>query len=504
MATVKIEKFCGLQPRVNAAMLADGMATVAHNCRLKSGKLVPLREPLPVTGAMVRYENGLGAIKEARSLWAWKQTDADGQTNVEFIAYPGQVWFADSNLGDDKQDRLFVSGDTGVEWTERVEPYQDAQGRTVTTKVWHDAPFVFMHDRDARSVTRLVLCKNPLSRVLVSLADVAGEPQKVDRDKDVKYTYFFVTWVDAYGYESGVSPASYARNGDESGYSDQTLEYNDGQTVAFAFEDASTIPQDAVAVRVYKVVSGSESQAIQFIKEVTPLQAQSGFTVKVLDADAGESLPQLESPPGDLSGIVRMPGNYYAGFIRSAPKSVAFSEIDIPTSWPYDYRYDVEDNVVCLAATVNTLFVLTDGRVYVLSGTAPEAMTISKLADSAACLSARSVCVHQNAVYFASNDGLYMIYADADYGMLCKNITEKMMTREQWQDYNPASCVMQEMDGELHLFFEKVVGGAVRRTNLNVNLNETMNAITTSDEVASCACKDGRTGKMYYVRSMEA
>ena len=484
MATIKIEKFCGLQPRVNAAMLADGMATVAHNCRLKSGKLVPLREPKSVDGAMIRYENGLQNIAEANSIWAWKQTAEDGSTAVEFLVFPGQVWFANSNIADDPKDRLFVSGDTGVSFT-------DADGVT-----WGNAPCAYLHDRGANAIVRHCLCKVPLATPVVERA----EASPVDTDKDVKYTFFFTTWVDAYGYESGVSAPSRTTNG-QSGVqaTEQTLEYNDGDMVSIA--PIASVPAAAVKVRVYKVVSGSESQAIQFVHEVGRDTALVGFTFRALDENAGEALPQLESPPGDLSGIVRVPGNYYAGFVRSSPKSVAFSESDIPTSWPYDYRYDVEDNVVCLAATVNTVFALTDGRVFILSGTAPESMTISKLADSAPCLSARSVCVYQNAVYYASNDGLYMIAADADYGMVCRNLTEKMMTKEQWSALNPASCICQESDGELHLFFERTSeSGLVERVNYNVNLNESACAITTSDEVASCACKDERTGKMYYVR----
>lgn len=496
MAKVKINKFGGIQPRVNAEMLSDSMAVVAHNCRLKSGKLVPLREPLSVSGATIRYENGLQYIKDANSLYAWKVTDANGETSVDFIAYPGMVWFADSNLGNDSQDRIFVSGDTGVQFVQNVPAYVDERGQTQTTKTWPNAPFVYLHNRNTNSVSKLCICKNNLSRVNVALA--SGET--LDDTKDLKYTYFFATWVDSYGYESGVSDRSWAKNGNEANYSDQTLEYNNGNNVSFTFNDISTIPVGAVAVRIYKVVTGSETEQIQFIKEVTPLQARSGFSVKVLDEDAGETIPQLESPAGDLIGITRVPGNYYAGYMRSSSKTVAFSEIDIPVSWPTDYHYDVSDNIVALAATVNSVFVLTDGKVYVMSGTAPESMTISKLSDSAACLSAKSVYAYQNAVYYASNDGLFMVYSDADYGMLCKNITEKMITRDQWQDYNPASCICQEQDGELHLFFEKMVGGAVVRKNLNINLAETTNAISTSDEVASCACKDERTGKMYYVR----
>ena len=487
MATIKIEKFCGLQPRVNAAMLADDMATIAHNCRLKSGKLVPLMEPSVVTGAPVRYENGLADIKDAKSIHAWKLTAEDGSTSIDFLLFPGVVWFAGGNIGDDPNDRVFVSGDTGMPFTDTT---------ATPHRVYANAPCLYLHNRGANSFTRHVLCKNPLGHLNVSRN--RSKSGDLDTNKDVRFTFLFATWVDALGSESGLSAPSFAKNGSEAEYTEQTLEYNDGDYVSV---DAITgIPNEAVAVRIWKVVSGSESQAIQFVHEVSTEAAAIGFDFRVLDENAGEVIPQFESPPGDLRCITRVPGNFYAGVIASAPKTVAFCEIDMPTSWPFDYRYDVEDNVVCIAATTNTLFALTDGKVYTLTGTAPESMAVAKLADSAACVSARSAVVVGASVYYASNDGLYMVYSDSDYGLLCKNITEKFLTREQWEDLGPSSCVAQATESEIHLFFAKEEGGRVVRRNLNVNLLETRCALSTSDEVASCACVDPRTGKMYYVR----
>ena len=40
MATVKIEQFHGIAPRIHPSLLGDGMAVIAHNCRLKNGKIV--------------------------------------------------------------------------------------------------------------------------------------------------------------------------------------------------------------------------------------------------------------------------------------------------------------------------------------------------------------------------------------------------------------------------------------------------------------------------------
>ena len=71
---VRIDSFHGIQPRLHPSLLGDGMAVRAHNCRLKNGKLVPLREPSRAQGITTHLEAGLGSIADARSLYAWKHT----------------------------------------------------------------------------------------------------------------------------------------------------------------------------------------------------------------------------------------------------------------------------------------------------------------------------------------------------------------------------------------------------------------------------------------------
>ena len=186
---------------------------------------------------------------------------------------------------------------------------------------------------------------------------------------------------------------------------------------------------------------------------------------------------------------------------RSAPKTVCFSDIDLPYSWPIAYRYDVADNLVALAVTSNSVFALTDGWPYVLSGTAPESMSVAKLAGPAACVSPRGVCVYRNAVYYVSNVGLMTIYNSADAGTVCANLTDKIFTKDQWLALNPSSCIMGQFDGALRLFFRDAEGGA--RDGLVIDLLDgPAIAVTTHDEAARCLCTDNAADKLYYVREV--
>ena len=153
----------------------------------------------------------------------------------------------------------------------------------------------------------------------------------------------------------------------------------------------------------------------------------------------------------------------------------------------------MSDNVVALAVTSNTVFALTDGWPYAISGTAPESMTVAKLASPAACVSQRGVCVYRNAVYYVSNAGLMAIANSADAGTVCQNVTYDKFTPEQWAALKPETCFMKQHKDALMLFFE----GASYRIAL---LEKGAIAITTHDELVQCAATDDRDGEMYFTR----
>lgn len=473
MATVKIDRFGGIAPRQHPTQLSDGMAVVAHNLRLKTGKLVPLKGPRLVAGANVLLESGLTDVSDARSLHVWRRRDGD----FDFLLFKGVTWAAPGNVSDDDLTRLIVSGD------------RDGDGID-------EGPVVYMR-RGASAVKTVVpLAKEPLSAPRVQRNAGQG-----DVTENIRYTRFFVSWVDVNGMESPFSEPSRIYDSGVSEWTDGDLEYNDGDAVTVSGFGAKTDYPLAKKIRVYKVVTGATTGRSQFVAEADATLDSTwtdGIGVKVKDEDAGEIMPDVGAPPADLSCILDVPGAFYCGFSPSKPKTVCFSDVDLFYSWPVAYRYDVRDNVVALAVTANSVFALTDGWPYVLSGTAPESMTVSKLAGPAACVSKRGVCVYRNAVYYASNAGLMVIANSADEGTVCQNVTDKIFTKEQWLAYNPSSCVMNQHDGALFLFFT-LPDGSHRGLTIDLLENAAV-AVTTHDEAAACLCVDDREDRMYYVR----
>lgn len=460
-----------MQPRFHPTLLGDGMAVEAHNCRLKNGKLVPLRNPSIVTMSEVRYENGISSLDRVHSMHIWRKADG----TFSFLLFPGMTWSAPGNVADDRLARLIVSGETG----------ESFRGEDGNTKM--NTPVMYVLTEDTQETLQVLIARNPLS------APYVKRMEETPLDDSRKYTRFFVTWVDEFGIESPPSAASLLENGES-----EELEYLDGDKVDL-WITAGDIPTNATNIRVYKVATGVENGSIFFVREIEASYFAGGahVSIAVKDTDLGETMPEIEAPPADLMCIHNVPGAFYVGFSPSMPKTVCFSDIGLLYSWPMAYRYDVADNIVALAVTSNNVFALTDGTPYVLSGTAPESMTATKIASSAACVSQRGVCVYGNMVYFASNAGLMMISNNSDEGTLCSNLTEKIFTKDQWQALNPLSCVMGQCNGVLHLFFLLNDG---TRKSFSIDLKESADAVTTHDEYARCICVDDKTDSMYYIR----
>lgn len=469
MATVKIDRFGGIAPRQHPTLLADGMATVAMNVVLDSGKLVPLRQPSKVEGATLHMESGMSDVGDAKSAHIWRKADG----SFDFLLFKGATWAAPGNVADDDKTRLLVSGD------------RDGDGDA-------EEPVLYLRGQGG-AVATVPIIKLPLPAPVVARNEDAPDLST----GIVRYTRFVWAWVDANGMESPISEPSELKtpNADAN---DKDLAYLDGDKISF---DKPTLQEGVTpdTIRIYKVLTGTQTGQMQFVGDVAwDSFGSGGFLLRVKDENAGEVMPELENAPSKLSNILAVPGSFYVGFSPSKPKTVCFSDVDLLYSWPVAYRYDIADNIVTLAVTSNSVFALTDGWPYVLTGTAPESMTVAKLASPAACVSPLGVCVMKNTVYFASNDGLMAIANSATEGTVVTNVTEQMFSKEQWQALNPASCVIGRHKGRLVLFFRQANG---RRRGFVLNFSDGMSvAVTQHDEGAAFVCMDDATGDMYLLR----
>ena len=456
MAQITFSDFGGIAPGISPSRLPDNAAMKAHNCRLKSGRLDPLHEPMQ-DERRVNFEGGLNEIADAKTIYLWNKSDGES----EWIAWPGRVHVAPSNLAVDKNSRLFVTGETGYPDKDGTEPV--------------------MYFAREYGYTKYPMIKAKMPKPIVSLTS------EIKDENTLRYTHFFVTWVDQYGYESPVSEPS-----DE-------LEYNDGMQVKLGEFLITDTYRFARKRRVYKVVTGTETESIQFIAEQDRIGTRfMDLYFKVKDEDAGEILTQIEAPPAQLDNILWMPGGFYAGVDRSNNRTVCFSDVHLPYSWPLSYQYTVKDDIVGIALIGNTLAVLTTGSPWIISGTAPEAMSVTSLSSPYACVSEASICSLGGTAYFASHMGICAISEGSNGVNL---LTSNWFSKEAWEALHPETCQMVVHDQAL--FFWVGVDGKTQGYILDFDAGSMVKAITTHDEPAVCVFEDVENGTLCYVRKGE-
>jgi len=445
MASPTFKQFGGIRPAVHPTLLGDSDATQAHNCKLASGKAVPLVEPAVVSGMRLFGRWGLTDIKDAQTIRTMK---ASGGTTV-MLAFPYVTDAIDGNIADDASRRVLAVG--------------EGHAPEILT-INANATYVYATD---------LPIPVPAVPVVTRVSSATG-------DRYTKYTQSFVTSL---GYEGGLSDLS------------AEIQYNNGDAVTVSAY-ASALGSSITARRIYKVVSGTEDEAIQFVQEI-PLFVPT--TITVADEDAGESEPGFESAPEDLYILCKVPGNFYAGVSLSNPRTLMLSDAATPTSWPLTTRYDVFGDIVAVVSTANTVFVLTDTKPFAATGSDPAAMIPQGLDPEAACVSRRGVCVLNNTVYYASHNGIMVLSDGAALGSTAANATVGIWTKEQFAALSPATSFAMVYNGVMFWWFPDAEAGTPTSYMVTPRAGGSID-VTTHDETCVCACTDAPTGKMYFVR----
>ena len=162
---------------------------------------------------------------------------------------------------------------------------------------------------------------------------------------------------------------------------------------------------------------------------------------KALDSVLGEPLATAgwSVPARGMIGLVNAPNGVVAGFRgRTIFGSVAYA----PYAWPISHQVATEYDVVGLVPTSAGLVVVTKGTPYILIGDNPANWSMQKLEYPQGCVSSRSIVDMGEFAMYASPDGLVAV-AGANVELLTKSV----MTREQWQAYQPSTIVAGQAEG---------------------------------------------------------
>lgn len=435
MSLIKVTNFTGINPSLDPVKLPDNAAQIAENVRLVAGVLDSYREPAEV------YNPGMSAIE---TIYRFEQ--ASLVDTKYWFTFNADVNVVKGAIAGDVQERTYWTGDgypkvTDVSLAIGSPPYPTNAYRLGTP-----AP-----------VTLPVFSVTP-----------PAVPDPVALAETRVYVYTFVT---AWGEESPPSEPI------------GPIELKEGDTVTLT--GLQTSPggnHNVTAKRIYRSASGDSSVEYLFVGEIPA--AQTTFEDTVLGQNLGEVLPTIDSAilPDDAKGLTAMANGMMAAF---KGYDVYFCEPFKPYSWPVTYMQAVDFPVVGLGAFGSSLVVLTTGNPYVMSGSDPQSVSSEKLAMPYACASKRSICNAFGDVVYASPDGLIAIGQNGT-----RVLTEQLMTRREWQSYNPSSMLVVVWDDRLFIFYDNGTKAGCLTLDAKQGLVE-------SDVFATAAYNDTVTGSLY-------
>lgn len=211
--------------------------------------------------------------------------------------------------------------------------------------------------------------------------------------------------------------------------------------------------------RIYRTVVGASNAADFFLlleiassaTTATDNATVPGASVLASNGPVGENGRAWDMPPADLKQLTGMWNGMMAGI---SGRSVRYCESYRPHAWPIAYETLPPDvTPVALVVWDKNLFILTNGRPYVVSGSIPSALGDDPIDFEQSCAGERSATAVRDGVCWASPDGL--CYAGRRAPAL---LTEGLMTRDDWQALKPETIIGTQYEGRYMGLYEPTPG----------------------------------------------
>ena len=173
-----------------------------------------------------------------------------------------------------------------------------------------------------------------------------------------------------------------------------------------------------------------------------------------LDSDLGEPLATAgwSVPSIGLKGIINAPNGIVAAY---KGRTIAGAVPYAPYAWPIANQVATDYEVVGLVPTSAGIVVVTKGMPAILIGDNPANWSMQKLEYPQGCVARRSIVDMGEFAMYASPDGLVAIT-----GANVEILTKSIMTREQWQAYNPSSIIAAQVEGR---YIATYLSGSTRK-----------------------------------------
>lgn len=515
MTAIALRNFRGQAPRLSDRSLGASQATRARNCKVASGKLVPLK------GLFLRHQ----ALELALQT-VYRYRDAGGLDH--WLVWPSRVHVAASPVAGDTAGRIYFTGAGEPRMTTAAAAIQGAEDY-------------------------------PAGWFVLGVAAPAGTPAVAasggsSSTTEVRtYVYTFRT---ALGEESGPSPASPAVTGkidDTWTVSNMSVAPPNIGTVSGAVANTPAVGQ--VRVTLNTVVGLAAGEVIEFdgVAGMTALNgAQTILAVNAGSVDVALATSQVytsggtwaRQAPHNTAGmtkrIYRTKGSSEFLFVAEVPvattsyadtvaatalgdaiqtlltlpppkdlrclavlangamvgisgNELCFSEQNKPHSWPIGSRYAFAGEGVALTVVGNSVILLTDSYPIIATATVPEAANLARSEVYAPCYSEPGTVDSGAGAIFPSYDGLYEVTP----GGGPRNITEGLFRKDEWEALFPRTFTAAYHDQTYIAGHASLV--APLSQVLTLDLTQPDGTIDI-DERADLFYANPRDGKLYLVQ----
>lgn len=465
MSRIRVDGFRGLIPRQSTKLMGENYAQVANGCRISSGALEGWRND-----SLVETLPLLGEIKTIYKDEAdnWLQFNDD----VDIVKAP---------IANDTTDRLYYTGDSRdsplkLRVTNNTLTDSSASTAGTVDAATQANPVVITDTAHGLFTGALITPTGETG--MVEINDIEFRVTVIDDDnfsldgingtgytaangdgtwtrslgqfpedsklagvpapttaptttpvgtpgggaKSVSYVY---TFLNSWGEESAPSPPS------------TVLDFTHNETVDITGMDQTISGNyvDVVSWRIYRVAAGTSGADFLFVAEVAINASTPQYNDSLADAELNEVLPTegWDLPPDGLKGLTSMANGVVAGFVGN---TVYFCEPFLPYTYPRstgkNYSLSTDYDIVGLGSFGNSLVVMTEGQLYLISGYHPDSMSMEKLPYKHPCVAKRGIVEIEGGVVFPTTDGLFYIGHGGG-----KLITEEYYTRAEWQELSP-------------------------------------------------------------------
>ena len=401
MTEIALDIFGGLRPRTGDYLLSASSAVVANNCLLRSGELRGIHRPLKLAE--------ITSVSSTQRIYRIPDTSGSDMW-VPFVERT--TYFVKGPVVNDSYDRYYWTDDNNV-------------------------PKYNTLSRIEGSSPALIL-GIPAPTTAPSLSVTGGSATIVTR----AYVY---TFVSDYGEEGSHSPAVVV-----SGPEDGSWDLTSLETTTASFSSRNITKK-----RIYRTITDTGGNADYYFVAEIPIADTSYSDTSSTDDVALNSVNSSETfspPPNGLKGLVAHPNGFLVGFDG---RDIYLSEPYLPHAWPVDYVVSTEYDIVGVESFGTSIAICTTGNPYVLQGTHPSVMTLTKLRKSEPCVSRFGIVSMLSGVIYPSPNGLMFIDAGG-----IRNISRGIFTRDEWQLYDIDNILAAE-DNEQYVAFDSATTGFV-------------------------------------------